>query len=131
MDADTGQIRRLGCPVRDSPPHDEGVRELIPEEPEARNLNGEAKGGGLDFQDLDLKQITWLGSIDVDRPGQRMDHVQVDLADLLCRRSGRDLAVQRVPGFERDPIAGVDSQNRGNVRVPAIVAGMGFGLQGF
>src|SRR5256886_13146733 len=104
MDADTGQVRRLGCPVRDAPAHDEGVRELVPEEPEARNLNGEAKGGGLDLQDLDLQEITWLGSIDVDRPGQRMDDVQVDLADLLRRRSGRGLAFQRVPEFDRGPI---------------------------
>ena len=60
-----------------------------------------------------------------------MDDVQVDLADLLRGRSGRDLAVQCVPGFERYPIARFDPQNRANIGMPAIVAGVRLGLQRF
>jgi hypothetical protein len=59
-----------------------------------------------------------------------MDDVQVDLADVRGRRSRRDLAIQRVAGFEHYPIALVDPQNRRNVRVPPVVAGVRFGLKG-
>jgi hypothetical protein len=60
-----------------------------------------------------------------------MTYVQIDLADLLRGRSGSDLAVQRIAGFERHPIARVDPQNRGNIGVPPIVPGVRLGVQRF
>ena len=76
-DAHIGQVGRLGKAVLDRPFGDVRVGEGVAQKPEARHLHGVAEGRRLHVADLDFEQIARLRAGDIDRPGQRVDEVQV------------------------------------------------------
>jgi len=72
-----------------------------------------------------FKEVTRFGSYDGDGSSQRMSDVEVQLRDIRGPRRGGDLPIDRVPRFEDDPLAGMDSGDRRDVRMPAVVADLG------
>ena len=67
---------------------------------------------GPDLQDVDVEQVARLGAIDVDRPGERVDEVEVDVRDVIEGRAGVELPVERVARLEDHLVAGVARRRR-------------------
>ena len=81
-----------------------------------------AVGCGDDVDELDLQHVAGLRALDVDRPGQRMHRAGVERGEIGDRGVGRDLAVERVAGFQRDFLALADLERGRDVGVVAVVA---------
>src|SRR6266545_1741573 len=105
-----------------------GARPIVPmkvaQEAEPRHLDRVAVAVGLDLQDLDLQEVPGLGAVDVDRPGERVHHVQVGRRHRLQRRGGSHLAVEGVTRLQDHLVAGVAAHHRRDVRMPAVVPGL-------
>jgi hypothetical protein len=106
---------------------DEGVREVVAEEAESRDLDRVpplVPRVGVDRDDLRLEKVTRLGAPDEDRAGERMHGPERRVRDVgdVCGR--RELAVERVARLVDDGVAGVDLDDRLDRLVPAVVAGL-------
>src|SRR6266536_3293705 len=122
--ADAGQVLRGRPAPGDRPPHHERVGELVAQETEPRHLDRVAVADRLDLQDLDLQQVAGLGAVDVDRPGERVDHVQVGRRHGLQSGGRPHLAVERVTRLQDHLLTGVAAHDRRDIRVPAVVPGL-------
>src|SRR6202022_3426289 len=98
-----------------------GVGELVGEQAEARNVARPAPARRLQRQDRDLERIAWLGAVDEDRPGHRIDEGEVELLQGLRRRALRELPGRSVPGLELHGLAGCDGEPRRELIVPAVM----------
>src|SRR6185437_1959382 len=123
-DAYPGQVGRGRPPVRDVPVDLERVGELVAQEAEARHLHGEAVAVRLDVDDLDLEQVARLGALDVDRTGERVHDVEVRRGDGIQGRVRGHLPVERVPRLQHHLVAGLAPDQRWDVGVPPVVAGV-------
>ncbi len=63
------------------------------------------------------------GALDVDRPGEGVDHVEVEPAGVRVGGGRGELPVEGVAGLQDDDVAGLDLQRRRDGLVPAVVAG--------
>jgi hypothetical protein len=97
--------------------------ELVAQEPEPRYLHREPVLVGLDVEDLHRQQVAGLGAFDVDRPGQRVDHVQVRRGQRVRRYPRARLPVEGVPGLQHNLVPGLAADHRRDVRVPPVMAG--------
>jgi hypothetical protein len=122
-DAHAGQVSRRGPAVGDVPVHLERVGKLVTQEAEPGQLDGESVPVRLDVQDLDGQQVAGLRALDVDRPGQRVDHVQVRGGQRGRRHPRGGLPVERVPGLQHDLVTRLAEDHRRDVRVPPVVPG--------
>jgi len=120
-DAHARQVVGGGPAVGDRPAHHERLGELVAQEAEAGHLHGVAVAVRLDVEDLDLEDVTVLGPVDVDGPGERVDHVEVRRAHGVQGGRGPHLAVEGVTGRKDHLVARVAAHHRRDVRVPAVV----------
>ncbi len=123
-DAQPRQVLGGGPAALDAPAGHVRVGEHVAQEPEAGHLHGVAVAVRLDLQDLDLEQVARLGPVDVHRPGEGVDHVQVGRGHGLQGRLRPHLPVEGVAGAQHHLVAGVADDHRRDVRVPAVVAGL-------
>jgi hypothetical protein len=121
-DAHAGEVGRLGKAVLDPPFGDIRLGEGVPQKAEARELHGIGEGRRLHVANLGLEEVARRRAGDIDRPGQRMDPVQVAAAQILCRGGLADLAVESVARLDLDFFARRSLDDRRDRLVPAIVA---------
>jgi hypothetical protein len=74
-------------------------------------------------KDFHLEHIARLGSLDINRAGQRVHHIQVRRGHGLQRGVRAHLPVKRVASLQDNLIPGLAMDHRRNVGMPAIVAG--------
>src|SRR5262249_46088206 len=82
-----------------------------------------------DVNDMHFEEISRLGPIDEDWPGQGMDEtegdIEIDAAQVVDRHGRRDNAIERITRLHHHDIVRVNAQHRWNVRVPAVMPSMG------
>ena len=86
---------------------------------EARENRRPAPVGQLEAEELDGQHVAGLGARDVDRPGQRVDGVEVERGEIVGRRVAPDLAAGKVVGLDHDDVALFHVQHGLDVDVPA------------
>jgi hypothetical protein len=82
--------------------------------PKPGMLAVQPKPDGLNVLDRHLERIARLGALDEDRPGHRVDPVEVEARDVGDGAVGRKLAAGGVKAFELDRRAGRHPLGRGN-----------------
>ena len=127
--AHTGEVGRRRRHVLDRPLHEERLGELVSQEAEARDLGRVAVRLRAHLEDVDDQQVTRFGALDVDGTGERVEEVQVDVADLDRGGAGVELAVERVTRLQQDLVAGYAGDGGCDVGVPAVVPERGFGRE--
>ena len=65
--------------------------------------------------------VARLRTVDVDGARERMAEPEVEREHVRMRAAGRELAVEAVPRFQRDLVAGPNAGHGLEVRVPAVV----------
>ncbi len=111
--------------VGDLPVHQVGHRVEVAQEAEPRHDAGERVGLGQDVDELDLEEIARARSLHQHRPGDRVDRTRVHTGH--ARGGGRrpELSVHAIAGLEHDLLPLVGLEDRGDVGMPAVVAGLG------
>ena len=99
----------------------EAIREVIGQEPEAGNRGGPAPIGRLELEQVELERVAWLGALDLDRAVDLVDAREVEIRQRLGGRIGGQLPVRGVEAVELDDVAGRDSGDRRNRRIPCQV----------
>jgi hypothetical protein len=128
-DAHPGDLRRAGPAVADLPMHQERLGHHVAQKAETRHDRAERGRLRDDVGELDLQQIAGHGPLDEDRAGQRVDRARVEAGEIGDRRPRRNLAVERVAGFERDLLALADLGHRCDIGMVAVVADMRLGAE--
>ena len=128
-DANSGQVGRCRRHVLDRPLHEERFGELVAQEAEPGNLGRVAVRLGAHLENVDDEQVAGLGALHVDRAGERVEEVQVDVADLDRGGAGVELAVERVTRLDQDLVAGFAGDDWRDVGMPAVVPERGLGSQ--
>src|SRR5262245_50543297 len=98
-----------------------GLRELIAEQAESRDVPRPAPAGGAERQHAHLQRVARLGAVDVHRTRDRVDAGQVELFQLRRRGGGRELPGRGVERFEMHGLARRDLQRRRKRVVPSVV----------
>jgi hypothetical protein len=111
--------------------HEIGIGEVIAQEARAGPEPRPAEGLRDDVEILDLEQIARLCVLDPDRPGQGMARLLVLPLEIGGGRLGSDLPIARVTCLEDQLLTGCDLEDRRDVGVPAVVAGMRLVLEAF
>ena len=121
-----GQVGRGGVPIGGHVPvDDKRVGELVSQETKTWNLDGESEPDWFNIHDVNFQQIARFSTFDERRPGERVNHAQIYRGDLFGPRLGSHLTIQTVPRFQDDAIAWRGMDDRRNVRMPPVVAGLG------
>ena len=102
--------------------HQERLGHHVAQEAEAGHDRAERGGLRDDVGELDLEDVAGLRALDEDRAGEWMDRSGVQCCQVGDGGGGRDLAVQRVEGFEGDLFAFADLDGGCDVGVVAVVA---------
>ena len=123
-DADAGKVGRGGPAVGEVPADLEGIGELVAQEPEAGDLDGVAVGVGLDVEDLDVEQVARLGALDVDRVRSVGAADRGSTPATSASETSGPICPSKASRVSRiDLVAGFAPDERGDVGVPAVVAG--------
>jgi hypothetical protein len=101
----------------------ERLGEDVAQEAEPRYLYREPVAVGLDVENLHREQIARLGTGHVDGAGERVHDIQVGRGHVVQRAARAHLPVEGVPGLQHDLVPGLTAHHRGDVRMPAVVAG--------
>jgi hypothetical protein len=104
-------------------------REQVAQESGAGAVTGPAHGLRDDVEVFDLQQVTRLGSLDVDRTGQRVGHLGIEALQISHGHAGFDLTIGRIAGFQDQFLAGGHLLDRRDIGVPAVVPEMGLFLK--
>jgi hypothetical protein len=104
--------------------HQKRLGHHVAQKAEARHDRAERNRLRDDVGELDLQQIAGHRSLDKDRAGQRMHRTGVEAGEIGDRCPRRDLAVERVAGFERDLLAFAHLGHGCDIRVIAVVPNM-------
>ena len=117
---------RGGKAVAHVPLDHKGVEVDVPQEAKAGNDAGEAEGGGLDVEDVNLQEVASFGTLHVDGASERVDQAEVDAGQVGVGGAGVYLAVEGVAGLQDHLFTRVGLNGRRDVWVPAVVALGGF-----
>ena len=117
---------RGGKAVAHIPLDHKGVEVDVPQEAKAGDDAGEAEGGGLDVEDVDLQEVASFGTLHIDGASEGVDEAEVDAGEVGVGGGGVYLAVEGVAGLQDHLFAGVGLNGRRDVGVPAVVALGGF-----
>ena len=104
-----------------------GEREVISEEPAAVLLGKEPVEAPLiirkraDVQQVDDEQVSRLGALYPDRPGEEVHDRQVDVAHIVGGVVVLNEAARPVIGFDDEVVAWLHPSHHRNIRVPAVV----------
>ena len=123
-DAHARKLRRNGELARDLPVRDEVIVEELGQEAAAGGKAGPAVMLGHDLQVFDLEQVAGRRAFYEDRAGERMGNGAFEALEVLCRGTRADLEVVRVARLERELLARPHLDDRRDVGMPAIVAGV-------
>ena len=108
-----------------------GISEHVPEEAGTGTITGPAARLSGYVKVLNFQQVARLGALDVDRTGEGVSDLGIEAGEVGAGHARLDLGVGGVAGFEDDFLAGVDFDDWQDVRVPAVVAELGFLLEAF
>ena len=72
-------------------------------------------------EELDLEDVARLGSLDLDRPGERVRETEVELRAVRMRALAGEQAGDSVLDVERELVSRRDRDDRRDVRMPAVV----------
>src|SRR5262249_34779494 len=97
------------------------LREILRQQPQPRDDPGPTPVERLQAQNLDLQDITRLGALDVDRPGQRVEPVEIQAAQRRRRHARLDLPIGHFLGLAVDHIARLDLDRWRQAVVPLVV----------
>src|SRR5207249_4509077 len=110
-----------GGPIAEVEVADVGVRKVRGQQAQARQQRRPAPSTRLQLEDLDLECVPRFGAVNVDRPAQRIQPVEVELAQLGGRVALLDLARRHLLGVEVDDVARRDLHRRFQRVVPLVV----------
>ena len=110
--------------------HQEWLGHNVTQEAEAWDDAAEARGLGLDVNELDLEHIARLRPLDEHRPGERVDSAGVHVHECGLGGSRTQLAVDGVAGLEYHLLAFGHFQHGLDVGMVAVVPGVGLIGQG-
>jgi hypothetical protein len=108
----------LGVVARDV---DEGLAELVGQQPEAGDDAGPAPAALVEVHDLDLHRVARNGARDVDGARDRVDPLEIEHADVGCRGALVQLVARGVDGPELEFGARLDGEGGLQRVVPAEV----------
>src|SRR5207248_10325598 len=77
-----------------------------------------------DVEVLHLQQVAGLCALDVHRPGERVRDRALQALEILRRGARADLQVVGIARLERELLARLDLDNRREVWMPAVMAGV-------
>ncbi len=124
-DIDAG-LELRGRPLRQVKHLQVGLVELaLRQKPEARQDERPPPLRQLELEELDRQRVARLGTVDVDRPGERVDHLEVKPEQVVRRRASRDLTAGEVVGLDRDRVARAHRQDGLEPGIPAPGGGRG------
>ena len=89
-----------------------GLRKILRQQAEARDDGRPRPARRREVDQGRLDGVAGLGAVDVDRPGDRVDPVEVEIGDRLHAGIGRDLAAHRVDLRERDGLPRCNGRRR-------------------
>ena len=94
--------------------------------PKAGDDAGEAEGGRLDVEDVDLQEVASFGTLHIDGASEGVDEAEVDAGEVGIGGAGVYLAVESIAGLQDHLFTRVGLNGRRDVWVPAVVALGGF-----
>ena len=89
------------------PVHQERLGEDVAQKAEARHDHRVAILIRLDVDHRHGQHVATLGTVDRDRPGHRMDQVEIERRQVVGDRIERQIRIERIARVEHDVIAGL------------------------